>query len=89
MYVIIGIVLVVLVRWYYLKSKKRLTIRSILYLQRIAYDMTTEEANEAVLTATTRSIDRAEGETNVMLNEVYHCNRSLVIHHARLEGYRG
>lgn len=89
MTIIIGIALVVLVRWYYLKSKKRQAIRACLYLQRIAYGGDVAETNMIVLALESRTVDSVERETNVMLNQIYGGDRGIALMHARHEGYRG
>ena len=89
MSIILGLVLIAAVRWYYLKSKTRQAVRSILYLQRIAYGFDTVETNMIVLALESRTVDAAERETNVMLNQIYDGDRGVALMHARLEGFRG
>lgn len=85
----LSILAVALPSMYYLKRKKRRATRAILYLQRIAYDVSIEAANDLVLALDAGTLVSVQGETNVMLYDIYDGNESAVIRHAILEGFRG
>ncbi len=78
-----------LASWHYLKLRKRRATRAILYLQRIAYGATTQEANDIVLPLDASTLTGVEMETNTMLYDIYNGNQSAAIAHARHEGFRG
>lgn len=90
---IIGIVLLIVARWYYLKAKKRRATRALIYTAQMLNEEFSEDKRDAtnvlVQTFDNHVLDQMECEVRGMLYTLYGGNRSAAIKHAQMEGFRG